>query len=601
MTSETTSEITNSEITAGVSSIADIILRSQFATPRHQRPYAWEPHHIRWLLDDIANGIKANKSYHYLGPIMLIATDNDDELDINDGQQRLVTLTLICACLWKHFIDEKNDYAKCAMRILFDLLPDDLPLDYEEMMNTADKQVPRITLSTNDHLTYKSLISHREPHEYNKPLNTAWETINAFFAETDHSSEDFKVSFFQFIRSKLQVSWTELKNKNDAVTSFVTQNARGKSLEQVQLACSHFLRCLDNEEERGKTMSKYFEHIRAAFKTESKFFDYVRCFAQCKYGYLPSNNFYSHISKKIDDADQAYNFVSELSSDAKIIIFNNIDKKTRSPDYYTQIIDHGSQKKSRRKITDHLDDLGKYKSVSTCVLFALLCQYFDNPKLTKESEKKITARFICQSSKLLASFFQRATHSFPGSFAPSKYEEKVAQLAYDITDGTCRKPRNFFTALKTFNNSDNIISDAQYKERMKSISFAPRSKTAKHLLIAINEHMEIAPLSVILNRVTVEHILPESPIYRPHWNFSEAEHEVYRYRLGNLTLIPHHAITKTEKFNSSFTKKQNFYATSPHIITTKLSAVQGWNVASINDRQLEFINQALEIWDLKKP
>ena len=91
------SEITNPQITAGVDILVNIVHKNRFATPRHQRPYAWEKEHVEWLLDDIAYGINGNKPYHYLGPIMLISTANDGELGINDGQQRIVTLTLICA------------------------------------------------------------------------------------------------------------------------------------------------------------------------------------------------------------------------------------------------------------------------------------------------------------------------------------------------------------------------------------------------------------------------------------------------------------------------------------------------------------------------
>ena len=587
----------SNEITAGVSALVDIVSKYQFTTPRHQRPYAWEEHHVKWLLDDIANGTKKQKSYHYLGPIMLIATDDDGKLQINDGQQRFVTLTLICAYLCEYFVRVgKDDYRKRAMHILFYLAA-----NHNKEMSAVNQQAPRVTLSANDHLTYKSLISGGKSLQDNATLNIAWTTIGKFFSENDHLSEEFRISFFEFMCSNLLVSWTELKNQNDAITSFVTQNATGKPLEQIQLTCTHLLRCLNGDEELSKTMSQCFDRIRAEFKTENKFFDYVRCFAQCKHGHLPSEDFCHHISKKIDGSDQAYDFVSDISQDAKIAIFKNINKKPPSLSYYKKIIGHANQTTSRRKITDHLHDLGRYKSVSTCVLFALLCQYFDNPKLTEESEKKKKARFICQSSKLLASFFQRATHSISGSFAPSKYEEKVAQLACNITNGNCQSSKNFFSALSNFSGGKDIISDTQYKARMKSISFGPKSKTAKRLLIAINEHMEKKPLSVVLNRVTIEHILPQSSIYREKWNFTEAEHEVYRYRLGNLTLIPHDAITKTRKFNSSLSEKQKFYAKSPHIITTKLSTVQVWDVAAINGRQSEFIEKALEIWDLKKP
>ena len=587
----------NSPITAGIKPLVKILLENRFIIPRYQRPYAWEKKHVKWFLDDIAYGIGAKqsigkkKSYHYFGPIMLIDT-NDGKL-INDGQQRIVTLTLICAYLAKYFADKgEHRYEKRAMRVLFDL-----PAGHKKTMSIAADQTPRITLSKSDHRIYKSLISSGKSPRKKSPMNMAWKTINSFLSDKKFPLK-LKISFFEFICSDLKVSWTEFKNKKDAITSFVTQNTRGKSLEQIQLTCSHFLRCLDDAKEKSDTVSNNFDYIRDQFKSEKKFFDYTRCFAQCEYGHLSSKDFCVDISEKITDAKEVYDFVYRLSKDDNINLFENLSKKSHDPDYYQQLTNDGGHSKSLRKIADYLRDLDNYKSVSNAIMFALLCQYFNNPS----SKKK--AKFVCQSSKLLASFFQRATHSFDRRFAPSQYELDAARLANAITKGDCKTSQEFYSALDVFDKNDNIIPDDQYQYRMRSISF-PKNKAKndniKRILIAINEEMEQKSLIVSLEKISVEHILPESRHHLKKWRFSESEHAMYKYRLGNLALLPPYPEFSKDPFNASFSAKYDTYRDSEYVITQtildELSDKKDWNINTIESRQAKLAKVAARVWN----
>jgi len=87
--------------------------------PDYQRIYSWEEKNVIRLLDDIAN--YTDKVYH-LGTIILYKKEIDDEnenkYEIVDGQQRLVTLTLLLLELGKEvplsneifFSDEAKNY-----------------------------------------------------------------------------------------------------------------------------------------------------------------------------------------------------------------------------------------------------------------------------------------------------------------------------------------------------------------------------------------------------------------------------------------------------------------------------------------------------------
>ena len=577
------------------------LLKNRFVIPRHQRPYAWEEKHVKWLLDDIAYGDENKKPYHYLGHIILAAADQRGVLIINDGQQRIITLALICAYLCKNFAGKQgkpSSQENQAMRILFNL--PDIP---NQKMKTASQQTPRITLSPSNHLIYAPLISSGQVSQENVPINTAWKTIDKFFKGKPMA---FKISFFDFICSNLYISWTKLRNKNEAIASFVTQNATGKQLEQVQLTCAHLLRCLNNDKQ-SKDMYEWFEHIRTKLKSERKFFDYTRCFAQCKYGALSNNDFCFDISKKIKTSDVAYDFVRRLSDNNRIERFERLNQRSQDPSYYTGLMNDGGHSNSLRKITDYLQDLGKYKSVSNAILFALLSKYFDNLNSPKKNE---IAKFVCQSSKLLSSFFQRATHSFDRPFAPSRYESQAAGLANAITKGSCKTSKEFLFILEEqFDPKKEIIPNAPYEERMKSISFPNSDDKLKRILMAINQHMAGKSL-IVPEKTSVEHILPKSSDHLKQWSFNKIEHGIYKYRLGNLTLLSPDENSSEKPFNASFSAKYDTFKKSGYAITKdvikNLPKGTDWSKETIAKRQAELANIASQVWNLnpnhnKKP
>ena len=72
------------------------ILGLPLSIPDYQRIYCWEQHHVMCLLNDIYNHLECQdhqSTTYRLGTIILHY--HDDKYDIIDGQQRLVTLSLL--------------------------------------------------------------------------------------------------------------------------------------------------------------------------------------------------------------------------------------------------------------------------------------------------------------------------------------------------------------------------------------------------------------------------------------------------------------------------------------------------------------------------
>jgi len=79
------------------------LLSQNLTIPEYQRPYKWQPKHVNQLIDDIFN--HHSKPCYRLGTVVLYQDKDsesgkkDDSLNIVDGQQRLLTLTLLCTIL----------------------------------------------------------------------------------------------------------------------------------------------------------------------------------------------------------------------------------------------------------------------------------------------------------------------------------------------------------------------------------------------------------------------------------------------------------------------------------------------------------------------
>lgn len=63
--------------------------------PEYQRPYKWTAKNANQLLDDIEDAMNANKDVYRVGTLILHKPDNKEVYDIVDGQQRIITFSLL--------------------------------------------------------------------------------------------------------------------------------------------------------------------------------------------------------------------------------------------------------------------------------------------------------------------------------------------------------------------------------------------------------------------------------------------------------------------------------------------------------------------------
>ena len=175
---------------AKVITLTELYTLKNLKIPEYQRPYKWTEKNVNNLIDDIISN--KNKSEYRLGTLVL--HKNGENLDIVDGQQRIVTLMLILCAL--HYIKQYKEVEKL----------------YAPKENKFWKHEFNNTISQNNIFKNYQLIKQR---------------IN-----------DFNEATVDFLLTKC----TFVKIVSEAFQFFDSQNSRGKELEPHDLLKAYHLR-----------------------------------------------------------------------------------------------------------------------------------------------------------------------------------------------------------------------------------------------------------------------------------------------------------------------------------------------------------------------
>lgn len=216
----------------------------QIIIPIYQRGYSWEDKNMEVFIKDIYE----NNNY-YIGNIM--ALPNNKNVELIDGQQRIISSFLVLCCLKNKFeLDED-----------FSFLENGKKIKIETRASSDDSRL--LEFIYNDDIA-KKYISRREVREYNK----AFKTIK---------NNDFDPQIL--MKKLLDVIIVEIrfiKTETDAHNMFVNLNTKGKSLENIDILKSQLFKYLSFDEANGIEYYKegWYETISfISEKNTQRYFD----------------------------------------------------------------------------------------------------------------------------------------------------------------------------------------------------------------------------------------------------------------------------------------------------------------------------------------
>ncbi|WP_087873445.1 DUF262 domain-containing protein [Arthrobacter globiformis] len=214
-----------------------LLAGGRFNVPEFQREYAWETDEIDEFFGDLS-GALSEESY-FLG--LVIVTGAKPVMDVVDGQQRILTLTLLTSAVYQEAL--KYDRRALADRLQSTFLRS---IDFE-----TDEEHPRVTLSSqrDNSALQRILAAPADTLETEAPAESVPSYLfDAYKRLTDKLREDLQPDPFrrlgawaEFLSEKLYFAVFVHPDPASAYRVFEVINTRGRELTTADLLKSYVL------------------------------------------------------------------------------------------------------------------------------------------------------------------------------------------------------------------------------------------------------------------------------------------------------------------------------------------------------------------------
>lgn len=585
------------QVTAEVLLVSELFSSGRFAVPWHQRYYDWTTEQVGELLVDLNEALDENRSSYFLGSIMLVP--DNAHWQINDGQQRLITLSLLIASLCRRFAARRSTDAareQLALRLLFDR-PETAVTDLAD----TTRDTPRIRPPRQDRSRFTQIIRGHDIGTNGK-MTSAWNEIEIFVTALNQPAAR---KFFEFLANKVEIGVLYVPRTEDSNAVFEALNGRGKQLDAVDLIRNHLYSYFTDplDAERRSTVHENLEAVILSNRTPRRTQDYFRCYFQCRFGYLQKNRFYRETRQKIrrrrgrtKTGDYVYALVNELADRRFVELFRTITATNPSPDFLSSFMRASATTQNKRNLPVLLGELRGYK-VAHPLVFALLRKFVE----AKGEQRRSIARAAHRCIGDLASFVVRISFC-EAKFEPSRFETAFANCANRITGSSSASELDIRTDLRECDER-RIMDDARFASQLAEVELKD-PKRAKRLLFGVNAIQDREARALDFDGCSVEHILPQSDSYWPGWQgFADIDADIgnWVHRVGNLTLLGDSDSFARRQFNANFDAKRNVFAESPFLITRKLEAIEQWTPSRIVSRSKSLARAAARVWSFSQP
>ncbi len=355
----------------------------QLVIPRYQRTYSWPKEKAEEFYGDfIEESEKAEDNLAFLGTI-LFAISDDGSLEVIDGQQRLITITLFLAAL--RDILHKNIGTANAL-IAADHLQKKIKITSTFGSSYASSENNKLKLRVGLEIEgiFKTMVYDQCPDiRVVKPKNAAEKKVldaYTYFSKQLketltrpglHSEQQLKLA--DRILSKINaIEYIDIRvmNKEVAYNLFESHNAKGVALAKTDLIKNYYFgRLSGNDNEKNRKMDEWDSLINEFSDNTSnmlpdRFFYYM---LQSYEGNFPSNSLYRRIKPWMVNHQS---FFATLRKNIKLMVeLKNADTDDR-------------------EINRILTALSEKMHVNQCFIL-LLCLYRNQEKLSPSIYKKV--------------------------------------------------------------------------------------------------------------------------------------------------------------------------------------------------------------------
>nr|CAG4718614.1 unnamed protein product [Naegleria fowleri] len=256
-----------------------------YVIPDYQRPYEWQPDDITKLLDDIFEALKRKGRRYFMGNVLLKKAESAPRASIIDGQQRLISLSIILAALRSLIV--KKEHSDTLYKAMIDNIEECLTSkQYETMgqvrieiqndVTTVKKENTFFNKNIANHGFFNSRVEESTKKYFDSYLATL-EEEKVVYSQSSfqmaknllhtryHLKKNLKtqveiVSFLTYLRNNCSVMVTTILPEENEFVIFGTLNCRGRDLspmDDLKLQFSQYF--LEKDNEKATAMKKWID------------------------------------------------------------------------------------------------------------------------------------------------------------------------------------------------------------------------------------------------------------------------------------------------------------------------------------------------------
>jgi uncharacterized protein DUF262/uncharacterized protein DUF1524 len=541
---------------------------SRFSVPPHQRPYAWLEEQVRELYRDITDAKNRTTEEYFLGTIVL-ANAAENRQSIIDGQQRLVTVSVLIAAIRDYFAAQgqtqrakdigreylsKRDIRTQEETAHLYLIPEDRDFFVKRIVRLPDHPDRQTAPTTQAQLRIASAIQ-------------AAATFVANLTATTHAPDDALLDLLEFIDTKALLISVVVGDEANAFVIFEVLNDRGLDLSVADLLKNYVFRQAGDRLAEAQAAWQAMTTAITEVGEEPDVKVFIRQAWISKYGLTREKVLYDAIKRQITNKAKVIEYVKELAELATTYV------ALRNPS-------HDRWKPYGDTVIDCLDTLDMVGVTQIRPLLLAIFKYFPEAEIKKTLPMVVawTVRFlIC------------------GSGGSGTLETYYSERAKEVSSGTIKTASKLWGAMQAVLPDDTSFEDSFASA---TVSKGPIAKFYLRTLEQQNvtsgtEELVVSPDS---DKVNLEHVLPQT--HSAAWSSVPADqHSGLVKRLGNLALLNKRMNSKAA--NSDFKTKKPFFAASKISLTNALAAFSDWTPAAIDQRQRTLAQLAVKAWPNK--
>lgn len=285
----------NTPLNATATTAAALISNSSFEVPPYQREYSWLEDEVSEFWNDLRNAL--NKDSYFLG--LIILTEEGLRKQVVDGQQRILTLSLLAAALYHESI--KVGRSALADRIQAAFLRS---IDYQ-----TDETLPRVVLSDqSDNETFQRILTTGkgdfdlngfENDSLSKRMQEAFIFLQSKLKE-DLDEDPFKRLglWTDFITNHLYFAVFTHPDAGEAYRVFEVINTRGRELTTADLLKNYILSQTPPKDRESRY--NQWQAIAHQFSQSgtNNFVQYIRHVVSVEVGHILPKDLFDFIARR---------------------------------------------------------------------------------------------------------------------------------------------------------------------------------------------------------------------------------------------------------------------------------------------------------------